>query len=104
MNVEITLPDGIVGEVLSDVSSSRGGHILGIKSLGARFSDEGGTYDSESQRSCLSALIPLSEMVGYTRYLRAVSKGEATFTMNFSHYERLSGQKQSEVLNNPFFF
>jgi translation elongation factor EF-G len=45
MNVEITLPDGIVGEVLSDVSSSRGGHILGIKSLGARFSDEGGSFD-----------------------------------------------------------
>jgi translation elongation factor EF-G len=48
MNVEITLPDGIVGEVLSDVSSSRGGHILGIKSLGARFNDDGGNFDSES--------------------------------------------------------
>jgi len=45
MNVEITLPDGIVGEVLSDVSSARGGHILGIKSLGARFIDDEGAFD-----------------------------------------------------------
>jgi translation elongation factor EF-G len=48
MNVEITLPDSIVGEVLSDVSSSRGGHILGIKSLGARFNDEESTFDADS--------------------------------------------------------
>jgi len=42
-------------------------------------------------------------MVGYSTYLRSVSKGEAQFVMSFSHYERISGQKQAEVLNNPFF-
>jgi len=41
----------------------------------------------------LNALIPLSEMVGYSTYLRSISKGESTFVMNFSHYERLSGPK-----------
>jgi len=52
----------------------------------------------------MNALIPLSEMVGYSTYLRKISKGEASFVMNFSHYERLSGQKQVEVLNNPRMF
>ena len=42
-------------------------------------------------------------MVGYSTYLRSVSKGEAQFVMSFSHYERISGLKQAEVLNNPFF-
>lgn len=43
-------------------------------------------------------------MVGYTTYLRSISKGEAQFVMNFSHYEQLSGQKQADVLNNPLMF
>jgi len=43
-------------------------------------------------------------MVGYTTYLRSISKGEAQFVMNFSHYERLSGQKQADVMSNPLMF
>ena len=48
--------------------------------------------------------MPLSEMVGYNTYLRSMSKGEATFTMAFSHYEKISGQKQAEILENPFHY
>ena len=58
----------------------------------ARFSDDGNDYLDEKRR-CVSALIPLSEMVGYTTFLRSISKGEANFVMNFSHYETLAGQK-----------
>jgi elongation factor G len=100
MSVEITLPDHIIGDVLSDISGKRGGRVLGIKSVMARFS-ESDNDQVDMRRKCLNALIPLSEMVGYTTYLRSISKGEASFVMNFSHYERLSGQKQSDVLNNP---
>ena len=39
MTVEITLPDNIVGDVLSDISGNRGGQVLGVKSIMARFSD-----------------------------------------------------------------
>lgn len=100
MSVEITLPDHVIGEVLSDISGKRGGRVLGIKSIMARFSDTGDDQ-IDMKRKCMNAMIPLSEMVGYSTYLRKVSKGEATFVMNFSHYERLSGQKQADVLNNP---
>jgi elongation factor G len=92
MTVEIELPEHVLGEILSDISSNRGGHILGIKSVNARFPDHlDQSQDLDMSRRCLSALMPLSEMVGYTRFLRSVSKGEATFIMNFSHYEKLSG-------------
>lgn len=86
MSVEITLPDHIIGEVLSDISGKRGGRVLGIKSIMAKFSDTG-SDEVDMRRKCLNALIPLSEMVGYSTYLRSISKGEAQFVMNFSHYE-----------------
>jgi translation elongation factor EF-G len=43
-------------------------------------------------------------MVGYTTYLRKLTKGEGNFVMNFSHYERVSGAKQEDILGNPFNF
>lgn len=103
MSVELTLPDHIIGEVLADISGKRGGRVLGIKSIMAKFSDTD-KQQLDQKRKCLNALIPLSEMVGYTTYLRSISKGEAQFVMNFSHYEQLSGQKQADVLNNPLMF
>ena len=103
MSVEISLPEHIIGNVLQDITSKRGGQILGVKSIRARFSDTDDADELDDTRKCLNALIPLSEMVGYSTYLRSVSKGEAQFVMNFSHYERISGQKQADVLNNPFF-
>lgn len=39
MSVELTLPDHIIGEVLADISGKRGGRVLGIKSIMAKFSD-----------------------------------------------------------------
>ena len=91
MSVEISLPENIIGTVLQDITSKRGGQILGIKSIRARFSDSNDTDELDDIRKCLNALIPLSEMVGYSTYLRSVSKGEAQFVMSFSHYERISG-------------
>lgn len=103
MSVEITLPDDVVGDVLSDVSGKRGGRVLGVKSIMAKFNDSD-VQSLDQNLKCLNALIPLSEMVGYTTYLRSISKGQSMFVMNFSHYERLSGQKQSEILQNPLVF
>lgn len=77
---------------MSDISGKRGGRILGLKSVQARFSDDSDQSVDET-RKAVYALIPLSEMVGYNTYLRSLSKGEANFSMTFSHYERVSGMK-----------
>ena len=78
MSVEISLGDHLIGEVFSDITSKRGGRILGVKSIKAKFLDDNENADLlDDKRKCLNALIPLSEMVGYTRYLRSISKGEA---------------------------
>lgn len=71
MHVEITLPDSEIGDILSDISSQRGGHILGIKTVNQKFLQD----NIDEKRQCIVALIPLSEMVGYTTYLRSLTKG-----------------------------
>ena len=92
MTVELNVPERIVGDLLSDVTGKRGGRVLGIRSVKARFSDNS-PDEIDEERKSIFALMPLSEMVGYNTYLRSISKGEANFTMTFSHYERISGMK-----------
>ena len=40
MNVEINVPDYCVGDILSNVSGKRGGRVIGIRSVKARFLDD----------------------------------------------------------------
>ena len=59
------------------MTGRRGGRVLGIKNLAARFSVDGDEGEIDESRKCLHALMPLSEMVGYSTYLRSISKGES---------------------------
>ena len=105
MTVELNVPERIVGDLMSDITGKRGGRILGIRNVRARFSDDAhDANEIDEKRKCIFALMPLSEMVGYNTYLRSISKGEAEFTMTFSHYEKISGMKQAEILENPFYY
>ena len=78
MNVEISLPDHSIGDILSDITGKRGGSVIGIRNVQAKFYDESDSKSNivDEKRRCINALIPLSEMVGYTTYLRQVTKGE----------------------------
>ena len=93
MNVEISVPDHVVGMVLSDITGKRGGSVIGIRNIQAKFYDESDSNQNivDEKKKCINALIPLSEMVGYTTYLRSTTKGEGQFVMNFSHYEKCAG-------------
>ncbi len=72
MNVEIVVPDEYVGDVLGDISSKRG-----------RISH----MDMRAASQVVDAVIPLSEMFGYSTDLRSRTQGRGVFTMQFSHYE-----------------
>jgi len=37
MNAEISVPDHVIGDILADVSGKRGGRVVGIKSVTAKF-------------------------------------------------------------------
>lgn len=44
------------------------------------------------------ARVPLKEMVGYLRHLRALTAGRGTFTMGFEGFERMGGRRLRVVL------
>jgi elongation factor G len=46
----------------------------------------------------IGASVPLAEMFGYATQLRSSTQGRATFTMQFSHYERVPSAIAEEVI------
>ena len=73
MKVEIIAPEEFVGDVIGDLNT-RGGRIERITAKGTA--------------KILAATAPLSKMFGYSTALRSASQGRATFTMQFSHYDK----------------
>jgi elongation factor G len=73
MKVEIVVPEEFVGDVINDLNT-RGGRIEQIETKGTV--------------KILVAIAPLSTMFGYSTGLRSASQGRATFTMQFSHYDK----------------
>ncbi|CAI2384886.1 unnamed protein product [Moneuplotes crassus] len=98
MRTEIQIPEYCLGDIVSNISGKKGGKIISINNVKQKFSD-----DIDSGRNILKCLLPLSQIVGYSKYLRSVTKGEGTFIMAFSHFQALSEEMQAEVLDNPFF-
>jgi elongation factor G len=74
MDIEITLPEENLGDVINDLNSRRG-NILGINAKG--------------DLQAIRAVVPLSELFGYATRLRSLSQGRAIFTMEFNHYEQV---------------
>ena len=74
MKVEIIVPEDFVGDVISDMNT-RGGRI--------------GRITTKGTVKILAAIAPLSKMFGYSTAIRSASQGRATFTMQFSHYDKV---------------
>ena len=73
MRLEIVTPEEFVGDVINDLNT-RGGRIEQIETKGTV--------------KILGTMVPLSRMFGYSTALRSSSQGRATFTMQFSHYDK----------------
>ena len=72
MDVEVTVPDEYLGNVIGDLTSRRG-RIEG--------------QDSRGNLQSVRALIPLSQMFGYATSLRSNTQGRGNYVMQFSRYE-----------------
>ncbi len=72
MDVEVTTPQDHVGDVVGDINRRRG-MIQNQESAGSTV--------------IVRAHVPLKEMFGYISDLRSMTKGRASFTMQFNHYE-----------------
>ena len=74
MNVEILVPDSFLGDVIGDLNS-RGGKIDAI--------------EPKTGVQAIRASVPLSKMFGYSTAIRSATQGRGTFTMHFSHFDRI---------------
>lgn len=74
MSIEIVVPNEFVGEVIGDLNA-RGGKVEMI--------------DAKGMISIIDAKTPLKPMFGYTTSLRSVTQGRGSFSMHFSHYDRV---------------
>jgi elongation factor G len=84
MLCEILSPDEYMGDVIGDLNSRRAKII---------------SMTPKSGVQAIKALVPLSEMFGYSTELRSKSQGRASFTMEPSHYEELTPQLQEKIIN-----
>ncbi|GMX58411.1 MAG: elongation factor G [Candidatus Microsyncoccus archaeolyticus] len=83
MKLEVVIPPNYLGDVIGDLSARRGQI------------DE--TMD-RTDLKVIEAKIPLSEMFGYATTLRSLTEGRGTFTMEFSHYEKVPGNISQEII------
>ncbi|MFA4874200.1 MAG: elongation factor G [bacterium] len=83
MTVEVVVPDEYMGGVTGDLTSRRGRI---IKS------------DSHAGSQVIGALVPLSNMFGYSTDLRSATQGRATYSMQFAHYEPVPKGIADEII------
>nr|WP_220792746.1 elongation factor G [Gluconacetobacter aggeris] len=83
MDVEITTPNDHVGDVVGDLNRRRG-MIQNQESSGSTV--------------MVRALVPLKEMFGYISHLRSITKGRASFTMQFHHYDPVPRNVAEEIV------
>jgi len=83
MDVEITTPQDHVGDVVGDLNRRRG-MIQNQESSGSTI--------------LVRAQVPLKEMFGYISHLRSMTKGRASFTMQFHHYDPVPRNIAEEIM------
>jgi elongation factor G len=74
MDVEIFVPEAFTGDVIGDLNS-RGGKIEAI--------------EPKIGFQSIRAIVPLAKMFGYSTAIRSATQGRGTFTMQFSHFDRI---------------
>jgi elongation factor G len=83
MSVEVVTPSDYMGDVIGDLSARRG-KIQGM--------------DQRGEAQVINAMVPLSEMFGYSTNLRSMSQGRAVYSMQFSQYEEVPKARAEEIV------
>jgi elongation factor G len=84
MEVEVVTPDEFMGDIIGNLNARRG-KIEGV--------------EKRSNMQIIKALVPLSDMFGYSTDLRSLSQGRANYTMQFSRYEPLPNNLKEAIIS-----
>jgi elongation factor G len=83
MAVEVVTPEDYMGDVMGDLNSRRG-HIAGMS--------------PRKDAQVIKAMVPLSEMFGYSTTLRSMTQGRAIYSMEISHYDEVPKSVAEEII------
>ena len=82
-NVEITVPEDMMGAVMTDLQGRRG-IIMGMEGKG--------------KNQIIRARVPGAEMARYATSLSSITSGRGVFTMSFDGYEQVPSDVQEKLL------
>jgi elongation factor G len=85
MKVQIIAPDEYLGDVTGDLNSKRGQ----IQSM-----------EERDRVREINALVPLSELFGYSTQLRSMTQGRGSFNMEFAHYDIVPDNVAQELVGD----
>jgi elongation factor G len=83
MAVEVVTPEEYMGDVIGDLNGRRG-------------KIEGMTPRKDAQ--VVKAMVPLSEMFGYSTTLRSMTQGRAIYSMELSHYDEAPKSVAEQII------
>ena len=83
MNMEVTVPDECMGDVIGDLNSRRG-KVLGM--------------DTKGHSQVIKSRVPMAEVLKYAPDLRSITSGRGEFQMEFSHYEEVPPHLSEKVI------
>jgi elongation factor G len=84
MKVEVTTPKDFIGAISGDINRRRGEIQSSEEVIGGAMT--------------VTANVPLSEMFGYATDMRSATQGRATYTMEFSHYQKAPKSVEEEIV------
>lgn len=85
MRVEVVVPEKFMGDITGSLSSKRG-QIEGMEDRGLN--------------KAIKALVPLSEMFGYTTQLRSMTEGRGSNTMEFAEYQPVPPNVEKTIVDS----
>jgi len=83
MDLEVTVPEDCMGDVMGDISSRRG-RVQGM--------------DAKGSLQIIKAQVPQAELLTYAPDLRSITAGRGMFTMEVSHYEEVPGNLVDKII------
>ncbi len=83
MNMEVSVPDEYMGDVIGDLNSRRG-RVLSV--------------EPRSKGQIIKSQVPLAEVLKYAPDLTSMTSGRGSFSMEFSHYEEVPAHLAEKVI------
>jgi elongation factor G len=83
MDMEVTVPDDCMGEVIGDLNARRGKVMV---------------VEPRANSQTIKAQVPMAEVLKYAPDLRSMTGGRGVFSMEFSHYEEVPSHLSERII------